>query len=194
MDQSKTGELIRSLRIRQGLTQLQLADTLGVSDKAVSKWERGNGAPDIATLPALAAALGTDTESLIGGELPQSRQANSNVKKLRFYLCPRCGNILTALDGAAVSCCGQRLSAAQWQKSDEAHSLSVEESDGDWFISSTHPMSREHSISFVALVTDDMLIMKKLYPQWVMEARFPKYRHGVLYYYCTEHGLFSMRV
>lgn len=41
MDQTKTGSLIRSLRKQQGLTQLALAQQLGVSDKAVSKWERG---------------------------------------------------------------------------------------------------------------------------------------------------------
>ena len=41
MDQMKTGGLIRTLRRRWGLTQLALAERLGVSDKAVSKWERG---------------------------------------------------------------------------------------------------------------------------------------------------------
>lgn len=194
MNQTKTGELIRSLRLRQGLTQLQLAEIIGVSDKAVSKWERGNGAPDIATLPALAAALGTDTESLLGGELPENRQANGNVKKLRFFICPHCGNVLTALDGVAVSCCGQRLAPAIARKADAEHKLSVEESDGDWYCRSDHEMSREHSVSFVAFVTDDTLMLKKLYPQWNAEARFPKYSHGILYYYCTEHGLFSMRI
>lgn len=41
MDQIKTGSLIRTLRCRQGLTQLALAQRIGISDKAVSKWERG---------------------------------------------------------------------------------------------------------------------------------------------------------
>ena len=41
MDYEKIGGLIRSLRLEQGLTQLQLAIRLGISDKAVSKWERG---------------------------------------------------------------------------------------------------------------------------------------------------------
>ena len=42
MDQIKTGALIRALRQRRQMTQLQLAETVGVSDKAVSKWERGD--------------------------------------------------------------------------------------------------------------------------------------------------------
>lgn len=41
MDQVKTGRLIRTMRTKLGLTQLALAEQLGVSDKAVSKWERG---------------------------------------------------------------------------------------------------------------------------------------------------------
>lgn len=46
MDQIKTGALIRTLRTEQGFTQRTLAEKLCVSDKAVSKWERGCGAPD----------------------------------------------------------------------------------------------------------------------------------------------------
>ncbi len=45
MDQVKTGRLIRTMRTKLGLTQLALAEQLSVSDKAVSKWERGGGAP-----------------------------------------------------------------------------------------------------------------------------------------------------
>ena len=41
MDQNKTGQLIRALRTELGMTQRQLADALGVTDRAVSKWERG---------------------------------------------------------------------------------------------------------------------------------------------------------
>ena len=67
MDQVKTGKLIRSLRLKHHLTQLALAEMLGVSDKAVSKWERGCGAPDISLLPLLSQALGADTEVLLRG-------------------------------------------------------------------------------------------------------------------------------
>ena len=53
MDCSKVGALIRALREEAGLTQLQLAEKLGVSDRAVSKWECGRGAPDVTLLGAL---------------------------------------------------------------------------------------------------------------------------------------------
>lgn len=50
MDNKKTGELILKLRTEKSLTQKQLAELLSVSDKAVSKWERGQGLPDISLL------------------------------------------------------------------------------------------------------------------------------------------------
>lgn len=51
MDQTKVGSLIRTLRQQQGMAQLALANQLGVSDKAVSKWERGLGCPDVELCP-----------------------------------------------------------------------------------------------------------------------------------------------
>lgn len=51
MNQTQTGALIRALRLAEGMTQAALAQALGVSDKAVSKWENGRGAPDVSLLP-----------------------------------------------------------------------------------------------------------------------------------------------
>ena len=51
MDAQKTGKLINYLRSKKGLTQKQLAEQVNVSDKAVSKWERGDGCPDVGLLP-----------------------------------------------------------------------------------------------------------------------------------------------
>ena len=58
MEQIKTGRLIRALRQGQNLTQAELGEKLGVGGKAVSKWECGAGAPDIALLPRLSELLG----------------------------------------------------------------------------------------------------------------------------------------
>ncbi len=51
MDPIKTGAVIRSQRQKNGMTQLELAEKLCVSDKTVSKWECGSGVPDISLLP-----------------------------------------------------------------------------------------------------------------------------------------------
>lgn len=80
MDQSKMGVLIRSLRLKHGMTQLALAQRLHISDKTVSKWERGCGAPDVSLLPALAQALQVDLEALMKGECPENERSNGNLK------------------------------------------------------------------------------------------------------------------
>lgn len=68
MDTHRTGQLIAARRKELGLTQKQLAAQLNVSDRAVSKWERGAGFPDIALLEPLADALGLTVLSLLHGE------------------------------------------------------------------------------------------------------------------------------
>lgn len=66
-EENQVGALIAELRKEQGLTQKQLAEQLGVTDKAVSKWERGAGYPDITLLSKLAAALHISTGELLNG-------------------------------------------------------------------------------------------------------------------------------
>ena len=80
MDQTKIGELISRFRKEKGLTQLQLGEMIGVSDKAVSKWERGLGCPDVSLLGALSAALGVNIEGILNGELPQNETERGNMK------------------------------------------------------------------------------------------------------------------
>jgi len=72
MDNVKTGALIRKLRKEMGITQLQLAEQLHITDRAVSKWERGICAPDIALLEPLAKILDVSILELIEGQLSSS--------------------------------------------------------------------------------------------------------------------------
>lgn len=68
MDNKKTGALIAQRRQELGLTQKELGDRLHVSDRAVSKWERGAGFPDVSLLELLADSLGFSVLELIRGE------------------------------------------------------------------------------------------------------------------------------
>lgn len=69
MDVEKVGKAISYLRKRAGYTQKDLADRIGISDKAVSKWERGLGLPEIGYLRKLSILLDTDTDSLLAGDV-----------------------------------------------------------------------------------------------------------------------------
>ena len=193
MDQVKTGELIKALRRQEGMTQRVLAEMIGVSDKAVSKWERGCGAPELTLLPRLAETLHTDVDTLLKGGAEQNRAANGNLRRLRCYRCPTCGNLLFSTDGADVRCCGRPLRPLVAQKEDEGHQLCVEQNDGEWYITAEHEMTREHYISFAALLTGDTVVLRKLYPEWNLETRLPRL-HGTLLWYCTGHGLFQKGV
>lgn len=68
MDAAKTGKYIALCRKNLQLSQQDLANDLGISNKTVSKWENGNGMPDIGILPALAERLGITTDSILNGE------------------------------------------------------------------------------------------------------------------------------
>lgn len=65
------GQLIAAKRKELGLTQQELADRMGVTDKAVSKWERDLSCPDVSTLPHLAGELGLTPDELLGASTAQ---------------------------------------------------------------------------------------------------------------------------
>lgn len=194
MDATKIGELICTLRKEKGLTQLQLAERLNVSDKAVSKWERGLGCPDVSLLARLSQVFAVDLEKLLAGELDPNSQAAGNLKNLHFYVCPTCGNLVTALVDTPVSCCGKKLTALTAQKAGPEDKLSVEIIENDYFISSDHEMTKDHYISFVAFLTGDTVLLRKQYPEWNLQTRLPVFAHGRLLWYCTRHGLFYQNI
>ena len=189
MDQIKTGELIRKLRTDMGLTQKQLAQRLHVSDKAVSKWECGSGCPDLSLFSALAQVLGTNTDSLLTGEISKNDKEKGDMKKLRFYVCKECGNIITSASDAAVSCCGSKLTALDARRASESEMLTVQDIGGEWNITTDHEMTKDHYISFVAYQSDSSLMMFRQYPEWGININLPMFRSGRLVWYCCKCGL-----
>lgn len=189
MDLSKIGNLICYLRKEKGMTQKELATLMNISDKTISKWERGLGCPDVSLLPELSSLLGVNIEKILLGELNPNEYFGGNMKNLKFYVCPECNNIITSTGTASISCCDRKLRELKPIKADDNHTLSLETIEYEWFISTHHPMEKDHYISFVAYVTSDKLLMAKQYPEWPIQIRFRKLGHGKLYSYCTKHGL-----
>lgn len=188
MDNEKIGSLIRILRKERGLTQAQLAQQMHLSDKTISKWERGN-CPDISLLPELSSIFDVSLDELLTGELSANRVAQGNMRKLKFFVCPQCHNLITTMATARVSCCGKKLQALQQQKAQSDQKLKVETIENDYYITSDHPMTKDHSITFVALLTGDALLLKKQYPEWDLQVRLPRLGRGLLVWHCTTHGL-----
>lgn len=194
MDNKKTGELIFTLRKALGLTQKQLADKLNVSDKAVSKWERGQGLPDVSLLGKLSEIFGVNIEGLLEGGLQSNSFAAGNMKKSKFYICPLCGNITLCTGSAQITCCSRKLTEAVPQKPDSEHTLEISTVEDEWFITSPHTMEKGHYISFLAFASDNRLQIIKQYPEWNLQARIPILRHGLLLWYCTKDGLFYKNI
>lgn len=192
MDCSKVGKLIARLRKEQGMTQRELADVLHLSDKTISKWECGMGCPDVTLLRELSAVLHVNLEQLLAGTLQTNELDGGNMKRIRFYICPDCGNILTATADAELSCCGRKLEQVHAQPCDAAHSINREQVEDEWYFTFAHPMTKQHYISFFAIVTCDRFILRKLYPEQSGELRLPMIRDGVYYFYCKEHGMFRI--
>lgn len=191
MDCVKIGNLIYQLRREKGFTQKQIADALNITDKTISKWERGYGCPDVSLLRELSVILETDIEQILSGNLKPNHPDNGNMKKICFYVCPLCGNILTSTSKTSISCCGRKLTALIPQIQLEEHSISIEEMDADNYVSIDHPMTKEHYIPFIAYVGSDKILFNRLYPEQTCAIRVPSsFRGGILFAYCTEHGLF----
>jgi len=189
MDCSKVGKLILGLRKEKDMTQKQLADAMNISDKTISKWERGLGCPDVSLLRGLSEVLNVDIEKILLGDLEPNNADGGNMKKIKFYMCPNCGNTLTSTGESDVSCCGRKLMPLIPKPVDEIHKLTVEEIENDFYITFTHEMSKKHYINFIAYVAYDRVLFIKLYPEQGSEVRFPKMYGGKIYMCCNQHGL-----
>ena len=189
MDCSKVGKLIFGLRKEKGMTQKQLADAMNISDKTISKWERGLGCPDVSLLRELSEVLNADIEKILLGDLEPNNADGGNMKKIKFYMCPNCGNTLTSTGESDVSCCGRKLVPLIPKPAEGTHKLTVEEIEEDFYITFAHEMSKTHYINFVAYVAYDRVLFVKLYPEQGSEVRFPKMYGGKIYMGCNQHGL-----
>jgi len=194
MDKQKTGAMIRVLRKEKGYTQQQLAEMLNVSAKTISKWETAAGYPDISMITKLAQVLNTTSEQLLQGDLPKVFQNGENMKRVQFYQCDVCGNLLSSTGNATVSCCGRKLLPLKVQSMDECHVMHIEEFDDDSFITFTHDMTKMHYIRFVAWASYDRIMLVRMYPEQNAELHINLPRRGELYVCCSKDGLFRMRL
>ena len=189
-----TGAMIRRLREERRISQSRLAEAIGVSDKAVSKWETGRGYPDITLIEPLAAALGVSVIELFSGEGVVNTNRAAKMLRMKHYVCPVCGNIIQAAGAAVVSCCGITLPPLEAEPADDSHAVRIERVEDEYYLSVAHEMSKDHYISFITAVRDDGFETVKLYPEGNAEARFKIRGTRSFYWYCNRHGLFRSPV
>ena len=184
--QQTTAELIRQRRQALGYTQQDLAERIHVSAKAVSKWERAAGMPDASIVPALSQALGVSAESLLSGQIHHNPPDGGNMKRIKFYQCPDCGNILTATGKAELSCCGGRLAPMTVAPADDMHRMAISDIETEKLLTWTHPMEKSHHLTFLAAVGYDCVHIVRLYAEGAQEHRVPRIAWAKYYCGCTE--------
>lgn len=189
-----TGKIIKELREKQDLTQAELGDIIGVSDKTVSKWETGKGLPDISLIEPLAAALKVSVIELMSGEYIINRNKSANMLKSKFCVCPICGNIIHSVGETLVSCCGINLPQLEAEEESGSHRINCEYVENEYYVTVEHEMTKEHYISFIAYVTGGRCEIQKLYPEQTAEARFKKCGRGKILVFCNKDGLFKKEV
>ena len=189
-----TGSVIKKLREAKGITQLKLAEEIGVSSKAVSKWETAKGLPDITLIEPLAKTLGVSVMELMSGETVINKNASSNILFSKFYVCPVCGNIIHTTGETVISCCGISLPPLEAEEIDDEHAVTIENVEDEHFITVRHEMSKKHFISFIAYLTCDRVQFVKFYPEGNAETRMQLRGKGYLYLYCNKHGLMKKKV
>jgi len=193
MDNYVTGAAIKRLREAKGMTQAELAEVLGVSDKAVSKWETAKGLPDITLIEHLAKALNVSVLELMSGKYVENRNVSANILRSKFYVCPLCGNIIRTTGETVISCCGITLPPLEAEEVDSNHRDTRESAEDEHFITVRHPMTKDHYISFIAYLTSDRVQFVKLYPEGNAETRLNLRGFGRLYIYCNRHGLMHVK-
>ena len=172
MNQYVTGAVIKKLREKNKMTQLQLAEKLGVSDKTVSKWETAKGYPDISLLEPVAEAFHISVTELISGYTIHNTNVSANMLRSKFYVCPVCGNVIHSMGEAVIHCHGILLMPLDAEFTDERHMIFIERVEDEYYVRIDHSMTKEHYIAFAAAASYDDVQMVKLYPEGNAEARF----------------------
>ena len=192
MNQYVTGAVIKELREKNKMTQRELAEKLGVSDKSVSKWENSRGFPDITLLEPIANVFRISVTELISGNTIHNANISANMLRSKLYVCPICGNVIHSMGEAAIHCHGIQLMPLEAESTDEQHMIFIERSWDEYYVRIDHSMTKRHFISFVAAASSDEMQMVKLYPEGNAEARFKIRGVRRIFFYCNRDGLFSI--
>lgn len=195
MNAEKTGNLIRSLRIKKGVTQKELAQMICVTDKAVCKWEKGRGCPNITLISQLSKVLEVDIQSILQGYLDKNKKIGENMNHLKFYKCPTCGNLVTSIKSVELSCCGNKLSPVSAQtRSEPEYQPVIQEFDGQYSIKFNHPMTKSDYISQVIVVRYDQIMTVNLYAESEAIITIPQVRGIRLFVITNKSELIAVTV
>ncbi|MDO4797179.1 MAG: zinc ribbon domain-containing protein [Coriobacteriales bacterium] len=161
-----------------------------------------NGLDDLIerNVPFLMEATGYSQEeavSFMGAVMPtlkrwrnvENHNRSANAKRSTFYVCPTCGNVVWSMGEAVVGCCGNTLEPLAARANDRVLTATVDAVDGRQRVWIDHPMTKEDHLSFIAAVGDDLVRIKRLYPEQEARAEFPLFGPCKLFAYGASCGM-----
>ena len=151
-------------------------------------------------VPYLRQATGYTQEeavSFMGALLPtlkrwssvRNRNTSANLKRSALYVCPDCANVVWSTGEASVTCCGNALEPLAAKTNDGVLDATVEAADGYQRVYVNHPMTKEDHLLFIAAIGDDLIRIKRLYPEQEARAEFPLQGPCRIYAYGLGCGL-----
>lgn len=154
-------------------------------------------------VPYLMQATGYTQEeavSFMGALLPtlkrwsgvKNRNVAANLKRSLLYVCPTCANIVWSAGEATVTCCGNVLEPLAAKKNSGILDATVGRADGCLRVHITHPMTKRDHLLFVAAIGDDLVRIKRLYPEQEARAEFPLQGPCKVYAYGSRCGLVEL--
>ncbi len=119
----------------------------------------------------------------------ENQNVAGNAKRSSFYVCPTCGNIVWSMGEATVGCCENALEPLVAHANDGVLRARVDVTDGRQVVQVDHPMTKEDHLSFIAAVGDDLVRIKRLYPEQEARAEFPLFGPCTVFAYGSGCGL-----
>ncbi|WP_308534280.1 helix-turn-helix transcriptional regulator [uncultured Peptoniphilus sp.] len=135
--------MIKELREKSKMNQKELAENLSVSDKTVSKWERGQGYTDIALLESIAKVFSISIAELISGVAVNNTNRAVNMMKSNFYVCSVCGNVIHSIGDVDVRCHGIKLEPELAEEADEGHKIQIEKIEDEYYVRIENEMRKK---------------------------------------------------
>lgn len=182
MDCKQTGMLIAKLRKEKNLKQREVAVKLNISEQTVSKWERGLGFPDVNLIKQLATILNVKVEVLLNGNMPASKIKNGSLNNIKFFVCPKCANIISSFGDMQMYCCDRLINSANAEKVEDEKKLKIDNVENELFVHSDMPMTKSDYVTFVAYAVGNCYTLVKMFPEWNLQTRFVYKGHGKLYF------------
>ena len=136
--------------------------------------------------------LGAALSTLKRWSAVENRNVAANCRRSVFYICPSCGNIVWSTGEAVVSCCGAALEPLAATKNDSLLDATVEVADGCQRVHVAHPMTKQNHLLFIAAVGDDLVRIKRLYPEQEARAEFALQGPSSIYVYGRDCGLVKL--